>query len=80
MTVTTIRFDTEIPADRVLHLPPGVPLGPVTITVTEQEEPTANGGLLLQRLRDLQKALPSNLGRSQELLDQQLAAERESWR
>ena len=78
--MTTIRFDTEIPADRVLQLPPGVPLGPVTITMTEQEEPTANGGLLLQRLRDLQKALPSNLGCSQELLDQQLAAERESWR
>ena len=38
-TVTTFRFDTEISADRVLHLPPGVPLGPVTITVTEQEEP-----------------------------------------
>ena len=75
-----IRFDTEISADRVLHLPAGVPLGPVTVTVTPQVEPQANGQRLLQRLRDLQKALPTNLGRSQELLDQQLAAERESWR
>jgi hypothetical protein len=75
-----IRFDTEISADRVLHLPAGVPLGPVTVTVTPQVEPQANGQRLLRRLLELQKALPDHLGRSQELLDQQLEAERDSWR
>jgi len=55
-------------------------MGPVTVTVTPQVEPQANGQRLLQRLRDLQKALPDHLGRSQELLDQQLEAERDSWR
>ena len=76
----SFSFKTEIKEDRTLQLPAGSPTGRVTVAITPADESTPTGRRLLAKLLDLQAAIPSGEGLSQEQIDSALEQERASWR
>jgi hypothetical protein len=76
----TFSFTAEIKEDRSLQLPAGTPTGRVTVAITPAEEDAPTGRRLLAKLLDLQAAIPSAEGLSQEQIDTALEHERASWR
>jgi hypothetical protein len=75
----TFSFTAEIKEDRSLQLPAGTPTGRVTVAITPAEEDAPTGRRLLAKLLDLQAAIPSAEGLSQEQIDTALEHERASW-
>lgn len=73
-------FTAEIKEDRTLQLPAGFPTGRVTVAITPADEVTPTGRRLLDKLQDLQGAIPANQGLSREQIDSHLERERASWR
>ena len=76
----SFSFTAEIKEDRTLQLPAGSPTGRVTVAITPADESTPTGRRLLAKLLDLQTAIPSAEGLSQEQIDSALEQERASWR
>jgi hypothetical protein len=76
----SFSFTAEIKEDRTLQLPAGTPTGRVTVAITPAGESTPTGRRLLAKLLDLQAAIPSAEGLSQEQIDSALEQERASWR
>ena len=76
----SFSFKTEIKEDRTLQLPAGSPTGRVTVAITPADNSTPTGRRLLAKLLDLQAAIPSGEGLSQEQIDSALEQERASWR
>jgi hypothetical protein len=76
----SFSFTAEIKEDRTLQLPAGTPTGRVSVAITPAGESTPTGRRLLAKLLDLQAAIPSAEGLSQEQIDSALEQERASWR
>ena len=76
----SFSFTAEIKEDRTLQLPAGSPTGRVTVAITPADESTPTGRRRLAKLLDLQTAIPSAEGLSQEQIDSALEQERASWR
>jgi hypothetical protein len=73
-------FTAEIKEDRTLQLPAGSPTGRVTVAITPAEDDAPTGRRLLAKLLDLQAAIPTAQGLSQEQIDTALEHERAGWR
>lgn len=76
----SFSFTTEIKEDRTLQLPAGSPTGRVIVAITPADDSTPIGRRLLAKLLELQAAIPSLEGLSQEQIDTALEQERASWR
>ena len=76
----TFSFTAEIKEDRTLQLPAGTPTGRVTVAITPADDSLPTGRRLLAKLLDLQAAIPTAQGLSQEQIDTALEHERASWR
>ncbi len=76
----SFSFTTEIKEDRTLQLPAGSPTGRVIVAITPADDSTPIGRRLLAKLLELQAAIPSVEGLSQEQIDTALEQERASWR
>ena len=76
----SFSFTTEIKEDRTLQLPAGSPTGPVIVAITPADDSTPIGRRLLAKLLELQAAIPSVEGLSQEQIDTALEHERAGWR
>jgi hypothetical protein len=62
-------FRAGITAELTLTLPPGSPIGRVTVAITPAEGETPSGRQLLAKLQDLQSAIPAREGLSKEQID-----------
>lgn len=71
---------TEINEDRTLPLPPGSPIGRVSVAFMLADAVAPTGRRLLAKLLGLQASIPVAEGLNQEQIDAALEREQASWR